>query len=107
MSVEFIWHGARIEKKMIGNRDRALLAAALAFQGQARLIVPKVTHNLERSIIPSGIINAAIYVGTNVSYAPHVEYGTRYFSPRAFFRKSIDVMRQPLNTIFKQYIGQL
>lgn len=107
MSVKFKWHGDDIGGRFIRNRDASLLASALAFQGQAKLIVPKKTHNLERSISVSSIQGSAIYVGTNVKYAPYVEYGTRFMAPRAFFRKTIDVMKTPIQQIFRSYLSKI
>jgi HK97 gp10 family phage protein len=107
MTVTFKWHGPAVERKIQANRDRALLAAGSAFKGQAKLIVPKKTHNLERSIDVSEIVNGVIRVFTNVFYAIYVEYGTRFMAPRSFFRKTIDITKNQLNSIFVKYMGQL
>lgn len=107
MSVKFRWYWDKELPKVKTLRDRALVAAADAFRGQAKLIVPKKTHNLERHIGVSPIYENSIYVGTNVEYAPYVEYGTRYKGPRSFFRASIDIMKVPLRQIFIKYLSRI
>lgn len=134
MTATFKWHGPAVERKLTANRDKALFESAKVIKGQSKLIVPKVSHNLERSIDVSEIVNGSIYVFTPVKYAIYVEYGTgiyavggggrktpwwyynekygkfiktRGYRPQSFFRKTIDLTKDKLNGIFIKYMGQL
>lgn len=67
--------------------DRALEEIGLAAEGYAKKACPVDTGNLRNSIthaVESG--EDAVYVGTNVEYAPHVELGTRRQDAQPFLR---------------------
>ena len=67
--------------------DRALEEIGLAAEGHAKRACPVDTGNLRNSIAhavePS---EDAVYVGTNVEYAPYVEMGTRRTAAQPFLR---------------------
>ena len=67
--------------------DRALEEIGLAAEGYAKKACPVDTGNLRNSIahaVESG--EDAVYVGTNVEYAPYVEMGTRRTAAQPFLR---------------------
>lgn len=67
--------------------DRALEEIGLAAEGYAKRACPVDTGNLRNSIthaVESG--EDAVYVGTNVEYAPYVELGTRRTAAQPFLR---------------------
>ena len=67
--------------------DRALEEIGLAAEGYAKRACPVDTGNLRNSIthaVESG--EDAVYVGTNVEYAPYVEMGTRHTAAQPFLR---------------------
>ena len=67
--------------------DRALEERGLAAEGYAKRACPVDTGNLRNSIthaVESG--EDAVYVGTNVEYAPYVEMGTRLTAAQPFLR---------------------
>ena len=67
--------------------DRALEEIGLAAEGYAKRACPVDTGNLRNSIthaVESG--EDAVYVGTNVEYAPYVEMGTRRTAAQPFLR---------------------
>ena len=67
--------------------DRALEEIGLAAEGYAKRACPVDTGNL-RTSIPHAVASSgdAVYVGTNVEYAPYVELGTRYARAQPFLR---------------------
>jgi len=46
--------------------------------------------NINTQVISKNKDKVEAFVGTNVSYAPHVEFGHEKMQPRAMFRKAID-----------------
>ena len=41
-----------------------------------------------------------VWIGTNVEYAPYVEYGTRKMSPRPYLRPALDNNRKLVRKLF-------
>lgn len=95
--------------------ERALTAGALIIQNDAKARAPWVSGNLRRSIhigghedlapdrgdivdktgepVPRpelGKNTVAVYVGTDVNYAPVVEYGSRTRRPKPYLRPAAD-----------------
>lgn len=91
--------------------EQAVVAGALLVQNDAKQRAPYVTGTLRRSIhiggheqlagdvvssspLPAPEISAdavRVYVGTNLEYAPLVEYGYGRRRPRPYLRPAIDV----------------
>ena len=46
------------------------------------------------------------YIGTNVSYAPHVEYGTRYQKAQPYMRPGAVAAEPVIQRIFERRLGQ-
>lgn len=67
--------------------DRALEEIGLAAEGYAKRACPVDTGNLRNSITHAVASSEdAVYVGTNVEYAPYVETGTRRTAAQPFLR---------------------
>lgn len=67
--------------------DRALEEIGLAAEGYAKRACPVDTGNLRNSITHAVEGSEdAVYVGTNVEYAPYVEMGTRRTAAQPFLR---------------------
>lgn len=52
-------------------------------------------EKLDRRALGGGFLRATAWVGTNVFYAPYVEYGTRRQQPQPYLRPALDVVRNP------------
>ena len=46
------------------------------------------------------------YIGTNVSYAPHVEYGTKRQEPQPYMRPGMIAAAPQIERIFERRLGQ-
>ena len=46
------------------------------------------------------------YIGTNVSYAPHVEYGTKRQEPQPYMRPGMVAAEPVIQRIFERRLGQ-
>ena len=67
--------------------DRALEEIGLAAEGYAKRACPVDTGNLRNSITHAVEGSEdAVYVGTDVEYAPYVEMGTRRTAAQPFLR---------------------
>lgn len=76
-----------VSRDIVRAIDRALEEIGLAAEGYAKRACPVDTGNLRNSIthVVEGSEDA-VYVGTDVEYAPYVEMGTRRTAPQPFLR---------------------
>jgi HK97 gp10 family phage protein len=81
-----------------GLTEKAVNIAMLEIWRDARETAPVDTGNLANSIIPDGPfakgLEAYGYVGTNVTYAPFVEFGTKYMPARPFLGRALEAARR-------------
>jgi HK97 gp10 family phage protein len=66
-------------------RGRSLEKIGLVAEGYAKKACPVDTGRLRNSITHA-VEDKAVYIGTNVEYAPHVEYGTIKQKAQPFLR---------------------
>jgi len=88
---ELTKYGSERGKKVL----TAMQSTGLVVQSKAKARVPVDTGRLRNSISTKKEPNTVI-VGTNVSYAPHVEFGTSKMSARPYFFNSWDEERPKL-----------
>ena len=70
--------------------DAITRAAALAVEAEAKRLCPVRTGRLRASITTEKIDTAAYAVGTNVEYAPYVEFGTRKMRAKPYLRPAAE-----------------
>lgn len=107
-------------------RDVALMEGAIAMEGECVVRCPVRTGRLRMSIgrrvrLGDGSVSGSekegglegspsrpgeAFVGTNVSYAPHVEYGTRYQKAQPYMRPGAVAAEPVISEIFKRRMGQ-
>jgi len=87
---------------------RSVGRSILVMERNIKLFTPVVTGHLKRSIyskqLSAGkaeVRTAATAGGKEIDYAVYVEYGTKYFAPRAMFRKGAEASEQQITAIFK------
>jgi HK97 gp10 family phage protein len=107
---------ADVEVKMTSNRkelekelkeavERALEAVGLTAEAYAKLDCPVDTGRLRNSISHAVDVNEeAAYIGTNVEYAPYVEYGTRRMAPRPYLKPAATEHGEEYTEIFEKYL---
>ena len=86
--------GRMDEWKIRSERD--LIRVGLQVQNYARELCPVDTGRLRASIqMESGRdgLGPWVTIGTNVEYAPYVEFGTRYMAPQPYLRPAVLMAR--------------
>lgn len=92
---DFVWTNVAL---LAVRAEAAVLEAALYVEEQAKLACPVDTGNLRRSIttamptVTAG--GASTSVGTNVHYAPFVEFGTRHMQAQPYMGPALEAARQ-------------
>jgi len=79
--------------------DSALMYGATCIEGRAKEICPVDTGRLKGSITThAGETEDGnrheVCVGTNVEYAPYVEFGTRKMNPKPYLRPAFDETKE-------------
>jgi len=84
----FLINFDKIMKKVQVEEDlnKAVERIALLIEGEAKRICPVRTGRLRASIHTGKIREGVCYVGTNVHYAPYVEFGTRKMAAKPYLR---------------------
>ena len=108
LSAKIVRKGRIDERALKRAVGKWLPIAGYAVEGQAKELAPVDTGNLKASITSRVVRNAAI-VGTNVEYAPYMEYGTRFIPEgRPFLRVSLDIYRKRLvEMLRKLYVAEV
>lgn len=89
-------------KANISNRlTKALTMAAIVAQESAIIKVPVDTGLLKNSLTYKVEDNSA-YIGTNVFYAPYVEFGTKYQRAQPFLAPAISENKDKIIQIIKR-----
>ena len=84
---------------------RALEAIGLQAEGYAKLKAPVDTGRLRNSITHSlAPEEEAVYIGTNVEYAPYVEYGTRRTKAQPFLKPAVQNHAEEYKRIAERFL---
>ena len=80
-------------RRMTLRAESDLVRLGTTVQNEARKLCPVDTGRLRSSIMASGLQHdsrgAYVRVGTNVHYAGHVEFGTRYSPAQPYMRPAL------------------
>lgn len=90
--------------------DQALTTAleeiGLVAEGYAKRACPVDTGRLRNSITHVTMPDEnAVYIGTNVEYAPHVEYGTVHQDPQPFLKPAAKDHASTYRAIMQKHLG--
>lgn len=90
--------------------DLALVAAleevGLVAEGYAKRACPVDTGRLRNSITHvTRPDEKAVYIGTNVEYAPYVELGTRHQKPQPYLKPAAEDHASTYSSIFRKHLG--
>lgn len=82
-------------------------AAAVECQSTAKVLVPKDTGTLARSIVAEPENPLSWVVGTDVEYAPFVEYGTHRMAAQPYLTPAAEAQRQRFISALNRVIGEI
>lgn len=82
----------------------ALEAVGLQAEGYAKQLCPVDTGRLRNSI-SHAVQGNEVYIGSNVSYAPFVEYGTRRQRAQPFLTPAATQHSAEYGRILKEYLS--
>ena len=86
-SVEITDNTEEVKSELLEKIERGLIACGLTAEGHAKSLCPVDTGRLRNSITNQvDMSEQAVYIGTNVEYAPYVELGTSRMPARPFLR---------------------
>lgn len=111
--IKFINKAPEVEKSIADAVDRAVKKSAFVMERNIKVNTPVLEGHLRRSIqavnsLPKGegaVENKAAEGGRDINYAVYVEYGTKYMSPRAMFRKGVKASEPKIKQLFKDELG--
>lgn len=87
------------------NKD--IHAAGLEVESEAKLKAPKEFGVLGASIKANNLVKFVSRIGTNVVYAPHQEFGTRYMKAQPFLRPAFYKAVKKLEKTIKKTMSKL
>lgn len=90
MNIEFKSHKDEVLQQLTRAAENALEKCGLLGEGYAKKICPVDTGRLRNSIAHTvRESEQAAYIGTNVSYGPHVELGTRRQRAQPYLKPAV------------------
>lgn len=81
--------GVSEKLKRLLDMDKKLEIIALMVEAEAKKLCPVRTGRLRASIHAGKERENVHYVGTNVHYAPYVEFGTRKMTAKPYLRPAV------------------
>lgn len=94
-------------QKMKERRERTIQQIAVFVEAEAKLRAPVDTGHLRRSIsheVEHSETQSKAYVGTNVEYAPYVEFGvaSKNIKPQPYLRPAIEENRDKIRDMIRE-----
>ena len=87
MGIKFTDNSAKVLALLDQKKTLALLAIGSAAEGHAKALTPVDTGRLRNSISHAASGDTA-YIGTNVEYAPYVEFGSVHNKAHHMLKKA-------------------
>lgn len=103
-SVKFTDNRAKVLSELESGKRRALEAIGARAETHAKALTPVDTGNLRNSM-SHAVSGDAAYIGTNVEYAPYVEYGARKRPPVHMLKKAATEHSDEYKAIAKAALG--
>lgn len=95
-------NAAQVESALNSAIAKALTMIGQQAEGNAKLMCPTDTGRLKNSITNQiDLQENAVYIGTNVEYAPYVELGTRRQDPHPYLKPAASEHGDEYRSILK------
>ncbi len=88
------WNPERVISASERRLRKVLKLLAMKVRTDAKLLCLVDTGNLRKSIDYKVLTSKLARVGTNVEYAPHVEFGTKFWKGKPYLRPALDKLTQ-------------
>lgn len=99
-------NAAQVEAAMNSAIAKALTMIGQQAEGYAKLMCPTDTGRLKNSITNQiDLQENAVYIGTNVEYAPYVELGTSRQDPHPYLKPAASDHADEYRAILKSCLG--
>lgn len=106
MKVQWNDNTSEVKRAIHSALVTAISKAAVHVQGEAKMRVPVRTGNLKGSITQE-VDGLTGTVGTNVEYAPFVEYGTVRQSPQPYLFPALDENKDNIRQMIREEIEKV
>ena len=101
MATQDRWFIKRVFNSLDDKIEQRLQLVGELVSSDARKNAPKLTGTLRDSI--TFVVNErenSVIIGTPVEYAPYIELGTRYITPRFFLTRALNENLNKIRNIF-------
>ncbi len=88
------WNPERVISATERRLRKVLTLIVIKVQTDAKLLCLVDKGDLRKSIVKEVLSSKHARVGTNMEYALHVEYGTKFWKGKAFLRPALDKLTQ-------------
>ncbi len=95
----------KIAAELRPKASEIVAKAAADIEARAKQVVPVDTGNLKNSIQTEMDGDLSASVGTNVEYAPYVEYGTSRMAAKPYLTPAAEAVRSGFTEAMKGLIG--
>ena len=108
MATRVVYHEKPFMRKLSKTVEVKLEQSGAIVKDRAKALCPVETGKLRnsiQSILDTGQKEVGpkdVRVGSGLSYAPFVEFGTRYKAPQSFLRKALTQARAEIRRIFSR-----
>lgn len=104
MEIKVISHRDEVMQRVQDATIRGLTAVGMQCEGYAKMICPVDTGNLRNSITNTMDGDDTVVVGTNVEYAPYVEYGTSRTKAQPYLVPAVENHKKEYGEILASFL---
>lgn len=102
--VKFIDRSSEVLRELAVRKTQALEAIGMRAETHAKALTPVDTGNLRNSMAHAVSVDA-VYIGSNVEYAPYVEYGTSRTKAHHMIKKAATEHSEEYKSLARAALG--
>ena len=101
MANDIKWNGAAVTKQVLKLNEQTIKKAAVIVLRRAKQVCPVDTGTLKRSIFFKIHKPQSAMIGTNITYAPYVELGTKFQEAQPFLSRALQESQSKIRQLYK------